>query len=93
MQVLQDSDRKRRTLRGIRSCAELVENAESVFIGVFQDRDRVCHVGGERGQVLLDTLLVADVCVHFCEDAKLRAVESRYVKPRLPHQRKEPDRL
>jgi len=92
-QVLQDRHRQRRALGRVGARAQLVEQHQRSGRDVFQDLDDVRHVGRERGERLLDGLLVADVGEHFVEDCKLGAEVRGHTEARLCHQRHEPHRL
>ncbi len=57
------------------------------------DLDDLRHVRAERGERLLDALLVADVCPDRLEDVDLRARLSGDVQARLRHEREQADGL
>ena len=86
VQVIQDGNSQCRTLGGIRARTQFIEETERIHICLFQNRHDAGHVGGEGGKALLNTLFVADICVNFPEDGKLRTVQSRNMQTCLSHQ-------
>ena len=93
MKRVEDRHRERRSLCGIRPRAELIEEAEALFIRLPQDADRIAHMGGKGGQALLNALLIPDIGEDLPEKRELRALCRRDEKPRLPHELEKPRRL
>ena len=86
VQMVQDGDSQSRTLRRVRSCAQLVKEAEGIRVRILQDGHDAGHVGREGTQALFDALLIPDVRIYLPENGKLRTVLCGNMKPRLPHQ-------
>ena len=47
MEMRENGDSKCRALRRIRACAQLVKEHERVWVGLFQKRNHVGHMGGK----------------------------------------------
>ena len=67
----QDGDGQGCSLRGIRACAQLIKETEGAGVRLIQDPHRVGHVGGEGGKILLDALLIADICEYLVKHSQL----------------------
>jgi hypothetical protein len=50
-------------------------------------------MGRERGEILLNALLIPDICINLRKNTKLRTVKRRNVKPGLTHQGEQSHRL
>ena len=71
MKEVEDRHRERRTLGRIGTGTELIEETETVAVGLAQDADGVRHVRGEGRQILFDGLLVTDVGEDLLEHTEL----------------------
>ena len=91
--VLDDGDGQRRALGRIRARAELVKEQQRALIARLQHTHGVGHVRRERGQRLLDALLVADVGHDLVEHGHGAAVGTRDVQAALRHRREQTDSL
>ncbi len=92
-QIGEHADRERGALDGIRPGAGLVEDDEIAGVGVARDRAQVRRVRGERRQVTLDRLRVADVGEHGAEAREPRALRGVDEEARLREERREAERL
>ena len=93
MKEVENRHRERRTLGRIGTGTELIEETETVAVGLAQDTDGVRHVRGEGRQILLDGLLVTDVGEDLLEHTELRAFGGRDEETGLAHQLEETDGL
>ena len=76
-------------LVGIGASAQLVDEHETVFIGVIDDFHDIGHVRGKGGKALLDALGIPDIAVNFPKDGNLRPFCGDK-KPAHRHEAKQP---
>ena len=88
---IQNGDGKCRSFCGIRAAPELVEQTQTVLVCTLQDIHNRGHMRGERGQALLDALLVTDVRIHLAEQGQFTVLSGRNVESCHSHQLKETD--
>ena len=91
--VLDDGDGQRRALGRVCARAELVKEQQRALVARLQHTHGVGHVRRERGQRLLDALLVADVGHDLVEHGHGAAVGTRDVQAALRHCREQADGL
>ena len=91
--VLDDGDGQRRALGRVRAGAELVEQQQRPVVALLEHAHGVRHVRRERGQRLLDALLIADVGHDLVEHRHGAAVGTRDVQAALRHGREQTDGL
>ena len=91
--VLDDGDGQRRALGRVRAGAELVEQQQRPVVALLEHAHGVRHVRRERGQRLLDALLIADVGHDLVEHRHGAAVGARDVQAALRHGREQTDGL
>ena len=56
---------------------------------MLHDIDNVAHVRGERRQILLDALLITDICEDIVEDSQAGFLHRRDMQTCLSHERKQ----
>ena len=86
MKEMQNRDGNRRTLRGVSSRSQLIEEAERIHVRLPENLHDILHVGGEGTEALLDGLLVSDIGKNLFEYRQLRALKGRDVESCLSHQ-------
>ena len=91
--ILDDGDGQGRTLYGIRTGPQLVEQQQAVLVRLPEDLHGVGHMGGEGGQALLDALLVAHVSQDAAEHSQAAAAVGRDVQAALSHEAQQTDGL
>ena len=80
VQVGKDGNRQCGTLGGIGTGSQLIKENQRLFIGLFPERNDICHMGGEGTQALFNALLIADIGKHFGKKCQFGMVESRDVQ-------------
>ena len=73
-QPLNDSLCQSRTLDGVCTGTQFVQQHQRVPVCLFQNLDDTSHVCRECGKVLLDALGIADVCQHIVENGNAAAL-------------------
>ena len=84
--MLDDGNGQGRALNGVGAGAQLIKQNQAVPVRLLQNGDNGLHVGGERGQALLNALLVADVRQHPLVHGHLAAIPHRDMQAALGHQ-------
>ena len=86
-QSIQDRLCQRGTFSGVSTRAQLIKEHQVTVCDFTHDFHDVRHMRGERGQTLLNALLIADVSIHLLKYAQLSAKFSRHMQAALSHQR------
>ena len=82
---MQDTERQRRSFRGIRTGSQLIKKAEAVGIRLRKDFYRIRHMSGKGGETLLNALLIPDIRIYFLKNRDGRPLKGRNQKPSLSH--------
>ena len=91
--VLDNGDGQCRTLNGVGACPQLIEENETVVIGLLQNLHNVGHMGRESGQALLNALLIAHIGEDAVKDADLRAAVGGDMEAALRHKAQKTQRF
>ena len=86
----QDRLCQRLPLVGVRSAAELVDEREALRVGAGKNADNIADMGGERRQILLDRLRVADIAEDRRKDGNFRPLGSRQKQAAARHHAEQP---
>ena len=87
--IADDSDSQRRALDRISARTQFVEQHEVALPAAVHDGHDGLHVRGERGQALLDALLVTDIGVNMLKQADFRLLVRRNMQAAGSHERQQ----
>ena len=91
--VLDNGHGQGRALGGVGAGAQLVKQDQGAVIALFDNIDDIAHVGREGGEILLNALLIADVCQDVAEHRQVAAVVGGDMQAALVHGGKQADGL
>ena len=84
--IADDSDSQRRALNRVGTRTQFVEQHEVALPAAVHDGHDGLHVRGERGQALLDALLVTDIGVNMLKQADFRLFIRRNMQAACRHE-------